>query len=406
VIPQSAIPFGPPGSLPDELSSTGELMGRSLGWGGGARCSIHRLALTDGGTGPAVPAAPGTWALGGVGRGRTVEVDLDEGEGNAKDREAAERQRVGPRWAAVPPPKRPVLFVNPRSGGGKAERTGLAQRARERAVEVVMLGGHRPLDELVEDAVAGGADVLGMAGGDGSLATVAAAASRLDLPFVCIPAGTRNHFARDVGVDPRDPIGALDAFGDAVERRIDTAEVNGRLFLNNVSLGIYGDAVRRAGYRDAKLRTLLETVDEVLGPGRATAEMQLVDDQGQEHSDPAIVLVSNNPYAFESGLPARGGRPVLDGGVLGVLVVDASPKPPNPPGRTWASRALEIRASGPLHVGLDGEAVDLQPPLSFRARARSLRVRVSARHAAAFRRTPLPLPGAPPSWPELSGSAS
>jgi diacylglycerol kinase family enzyme len=282
--------------------------------------------------------------------------------------------------------------VNPRSGGGKADRTGLAERARERGVEVVMLGGDRPLEELVEDAVAGGADALGMAGGDGSLATVAAAASRQDLPFVCVPAGTRNHFARDVGVDPRDVVGSLDGFGDAVERRIDTADVNGRLFLNNVSLGIYGDAIRQAGYRDAKLRTLLETVDEVLGPGGVADEMQLVDDQGQEYSDLAIVLVSNNPYGFESGQPTLAGRPVLDGGELGVLVVDARPKPPNPPGRVWASRALQIRASGPLHVGIDGESVELQPPLSFRVRPRSLRVRVSARHAAALRRTPLAPP--------------
>ena len=94
---------------------------------------------------------------------------------------------------------------------------------------------------------------------------------------MCVPAGTRNHFARDLGVDRHDVVGSLDAFTDGVERRIDVAEVNGRLFLNNVSLGIYGDAVRRPAYRDAKVRTLLETADEVLGPGAPVPELRLVD---------------------------------------------------------------------------------------------------------------------------------
>ena len=105
-----------------------------------------------------------------------------------------------------------------------------------------------------------------MAGGDGSLAAVAQAALAHDLPFVCIPAGTRNHFARDLGLDPADPIAALDALSDGVEGRIDVGEVNGRVFLNNVSLGIYAEAVRDAGYRDAKVRTLVETARGVLGP--------------------------------------------------------------------------------------------------------------------------------------------
>lgn len=115
----------------------------------------------------------------------------------------------------------------------------------------------------------------GDGGGDGSLAVVAAAAAAHDLPFICVPAGTRNHFALDVGVDRHDLPGALDAFSNAVERRIDTAEVNGRLFLNNVSLGVYGEAVQRPSYRDAKVRTLLETAQlhgapAALAPARSS----------------------------------------------------------------------------------------------------------------------------------------
>ncbi|MGZ4136824.1 MAG: diacylglycerol/lipid kinase family protein [Actinomycetota bacterium] len=178
-----------------------------------------------------------------------------------------------PAWQPSDPPRRPVLFVNPKSGGGKAARADVVDRARERGVEIVVLTDDADLSALIADAVARGADALGVAGGDGSLAPVAAAAAASGLPFVCVPAGTRNHFAADLGVDRRDLIGALDAFSDGVERRIDIATVNGRMFLNNVSLGVYGDAVRRPGYRDAKLRTLLSTTAEVLGraPRRATS---------------------------------------------------------------------------------------------------------------------------------------
>ena len=141
-----------------------------------------------------------------------------------------------------------------------------------------------------------------MAGGDGSLATVAAAAAERDLPFICLPAGTRNHFALDLGIVRHDLIGALDAFTEALERRIDMAEVNGRPFLNNVSLGIYGDAVQRSAYRDAKLRTMLDTVHEVLSSTAPTPELLVTDDLARRHTSPLVVLVSNNEYALDQPL--------------------------------------------------------------------------------------------------------
>ena len=104
-------------------------------------------------------------------------------------------------WRAVDPPRRPVLFVNPRSGGGRAAQAELVERARERGIDALVLGPHQDLAALVDEAVADGADALGVAGGDGSLAVVAAAARAHGLPFVCVPAGTRNHFALDLGVD-------------------------------------------------------------------------------------------------------------------------------------------------------------------------------------------------------------
>src|SRR5918998_1021989 len=163
-------------------------------------------------------------------------------------------------------PRRPVLFINPRSGGGKAERFGLADQARARGIEPVELGPDDDLATLVNAAADDGADALAMAGGDGSQAIVAAIAAERGLPYACIPAGTRNHFALDLGVDRNDVVGALEAFVDGGERVVDLAEVNGRVFVNNVSLGVYATAVQRDGYRGAKLRTLLNTVPEVAGP--------------------------------------------------------------------------------------------------------------------------------------------
>jgi diacylglycerol kinase family enzyme len=280
-------------------------------------------------------------------------------------------------WRPADPPERPILFANPKSGDGTAVRAALADRARERGIEVTVLEEGQSLSALVGEAVADGADALGMAGGDGSLAVVAAASHAHDLPFVCIPAGTRNHFALDLGVDVNDPVGALDAFTDGVERVIDMGRVNGRLFLNNVSLGIYGEAVRQPTYRDAKVRTIVETTREVLGPTAAAPELEVVDDLGHEHRHPALVLVSNNPYALDHPV-AHGGRPTLDSGRLGVVVL-GEPDPSRTPWRAWSATALEVHGPGPVHAGIDGEAVDLSPPLEFEIVPAALRVRISAR---------------------------
>jgi diacylglycerol kinase family enzyme len=283
-------------------------------------------------------------------------------------------------WRAVDPPRRPVLFVNLRSGGGKAARARLVDRARERSIDAHVLEPQQNMAARLANAVADGADALGVAGGDGSLAVVAAVARAHQLPFVCLPAGTRNHFALDLGVDREDLVGALDAFGDhGVERSIDVAEVNGRLFLNNVSLGIYGDAVQRASYRDAKVRTLLETTAEVLGPSRAAPELPVVDDLGHEHRHPAVVLVSNNPYALDRPI-APGTRPRLDGGKLGVVVLDQPHPSVDPPARVWTATHFWVNAAGSVHAGIDGEAVELDAPLAFVIRANALRVRISSHH--------------------------
>lgn len=277
-------------------------------------------------------------------------------------------------WVRAEAPRRPVLLVNPASGGGKADRARLAERAGERGIEPVVLKPGADLRALAESAASGGADALGMAGGDGSLSVVASVARDHGLPFVCVPAGTRNHFAHDLGVEPDDLVVALDAFGEAREGRIDLGEVNGRLFLNNVSLGIYGAAVQQETYRSAKARTLFQTAAAVLGPSAELPGVGLVDDRGVAHADPAVVLVSNNPYALET---TPGGRPALDSGRLGVLVLHRPGDPRQGPGREWTARSLRVTADQDVAAGVDGEAVRLTPPLDFTILPKALRVRRS-----------------------------
>jgi diacylglycerol kinase family enzyme len=281
-----------------------------------------------------------------------------------------------------------VLFFNPRSGGGKAERFALAQEAAERGIEPIELKPGDDLETLVRGAVARGADGLAMAGGDGSQAVVAAVAAECGLPYACVPAGTRNHFALDLGVDRDDVVGALDAFVDGGQRRVDLAEVNGRVFVNNVSLGLYAQAVQRAGYRDAKIRTLLDTVPDVLGPDSGVPDMRWKGPGGQEHRGGAAVLVSNNRYRLGRAV-GSGTRPRIDDGLLGITVV-GSPSgrgedgsSAQRPWREWTAPAFELDAEHPVPAGIDGETVVLDPPLHFRIRAGVLQVRVARQHPGA-----------------------
>jgi diacylglycerol kinase family enzyme len=296
--------------------------------------------------------------------------------------EAAFRRRV-----PLPPaarPEHPVLFYNPKSGGGKAERFSLDAEARARGIEPIELTLGADLRQLVRGAVARGADGLAMAGGDGSQAIVAEIASEHDLPYACIPAGTRNHFALDLGVDRDDVVGALDAFVDGGERRVDLGEVNGRVFVNNVSLGLYADAVQRPGYREAKLRTILDTIPEMLGPEGSGLDLAWSGPGGHEHHSGAAVLVSNNRYRLGTAV-GSGTRPRIDDGLLGITVASAPTgrgqgRLLQQPWREWSAPEFEVTAEHPVPAGIDGEAVTLDSPLRFRIRPGVLRVRIARQH--------------------------
>ena len=290
---------------------------------------------------------------------------------------------------AAPRAGHAVLIMNPWSGGGKVEKFELERLCRERGIEPIVLYKGSDLLALAEDAVARGADVIGMAGGDGSQALVASVASRHGIPMVVIPAGTRNHFALDLGMDRADVVGALDAYDDGVDRRIDLAEVNGRTFVNNASMGLYARIVQSQEYRDAKLRTAAETLPDLIGPAAVPLDLRFALPSGEQATSANLVLVSNNPYQL-SHLRGASTRPVLDTGRLGVVSVlvrgaadaekFAALEAAGQVGRfsgwnEWTATEFEVTSGGPVEVGVDGEALTMDPPLRFVIRPGALTVR-------------------------------
>jgi diacylglycerol kinase family enzyme len=297
--------------------------------------------------------------------------------------------RVRTDLAEVDPPKHPIMVWNPHSGGGKTLRLHLDQEARARGIAPIQLRLGDDLAGLVEAAVAAGADGLAAAGGDGTQAVVAAIAAAHDLPFACIPAGTRNHFALDLGVDRADVVGALDAFVRGRERCVDLAEINGRTFVNNVSLGLYGEAVQKPGYRDSKLRTILDTARHDLVEGQeGTSELRWKDPSDEEHVGADVILVSNNSYRL-GRLLGSGTRPCLNAGRLGVAVMalPASASPGRAPEARawyrWQTPRFTVDSVTDVRAGVDGEAVKLRAPLEFRSRPAALRVRIAPHHPGA-----------------------
>ncbi|MGW3097007.1 diacylglycerol/lipid kinase family protein [Streptomyces sp. NPDC001102] len=296
------------------------------------------------------------------------------------------RSPHGMRHRTARPFRRAVFIMNPRSGGGKVGQFGLVERAEALGARVILLDLDTAPDPaaLAREAVAEGADLLGAAGGDGTQALVASVAAEHGLPFVVVAAGTRNHFAMDLGLDRDDPSKSLDALTDGVELRVDLGEVGGLPFVNTASFGTYAQIVQSPEYRDAKAATALEQLPDLLTGDAAAPLTARTDDEVVEA--PQAVLVSNNPYARADPLGV-GRRPRLDAGSLGVIAVRVES----------AARAAELallgeRASGItsltsrrvviesddelIPVAVDGEALTLPSPVVCRVRPGALRVRV------------------------------
>jgi diacylglycerol kinase family enzyme len=241
----------------------------------------------------------------------------------------------------------------------------LERRAAARGIETHVLGPGEEAAALARDVEA---QSLGVAGGDGSLASVAAVALERDLPFVCVPYGTRNHFARDIGLDRDDPLAALAAFS-GLERRIDVGRVNGQLFLNNVALGLYAKLVHRREHHRSRRDAL----------ARLRALLLLLRERGREQDlslDGArlaatVVLVANN--AYELDLFNVGERERLDEGRLHLYVAHGW-RP-----QAWEERSgaeFTIESQTTLQAAMDGEPVELETPLSFTIEPGALRVLV------------------------------
>lgn len=289
----------------------------------------------------------------------------------------------------VPAARQGALIINPRSGNGKAAHVGLEEACRERGIEPVVLEAGSDLRQLAIAAIDRGADVIGMAGGDGSQALVASVAAERDVPMVVVPAGTRNHLAMDLGLDRDDVVGALDAYGEAVQRRMDLADVNGEVFVNNVSLGLYAAIVRSPEYRDAKVDTTMSALQDALAPGTPPFDLRYTEPHGARHDGAHLIQVSNNAYG--QTLDGLTSRTRLDAQELQVIALEfsddkgvaslirdfaAGHPERNPAYHAWTASTFEVTSGASVDMGLDGEARAMDPPLRFSIRDRQARVRL------------------------------
>jgi diacylglycerol kinase family enzyme len=284
------------------------------------------------------------------------------------------------------PPSRSFLVMNPRSGGGKVKKFAIDSKASALGANVKLIEGPGEVDvaALARQAVDDGADLLGVAGGDGTQALVAGIAAQHDLPFLVISAGTRNHFAMDLGLDRDRPDQGLEALTDGVELCLDLGDINGRTFVNNASFGAYAEIVQSPAYRDDKAGTTLQMLPELLS-GRRGPQLRVLIDGTLTIENPQAVLISNNPYEM-GDLAGMGRRIRIDGGVLGVLAVRVA-------NAGQAAKLVQGRHAGALYqgeahevvieadtptipVGIDGEAVEMATPVRCVIRPAALRVRV------------------------------
>jgi diacylglycerol kinase family enzyme len=309
----------------------------------------------------------------------------------------------------VPAPKRAFLIMNPRSGGGKVTKFQLKEKAEALGAEVALLEGPGVVDvaKLARQAVADGADLLGVAGGDGTQALVAGIAAEHDLPFLVISAGTRNHFAMDLGLDRDNPAAGLDALTDGVEQRIDLGIIGERTFVNNASFGAYAEIVESPAYRDDKTGTTLQMLPEILNGHKGANLTATAGDA--TITGPQALLVSNGPYELND-IAGLGRRARLDAGTLGVVAVtvnsalQAATLLRGARGQgltTLTAEEVVVNAEVPeIPVGIDGETVMMPTPVRCTIRPKVLRVRV-----------PRDRPGVPPpraalDWPKLRHLAS
>jgi diacylglycerol kinase family enzyme len=288
-----------------------------------------------------------------------------------------------PEHPAQPPARHPYLIMNPKSGDGKVGKFDLKRKAEALGAEVFLLAGpgHVDVAILARTAITEGADLLGVAGGDGTQALVAGIAAEHGLPFMVISAGTRNHFALDLGLDREDPSTCLAALSDAVELRIDLGVINGRTFVNNASFGAYAEVVETPAYRGDKLSITLDTLPDLLH-GHRGARLHAQAD-GTQLEAPQALLVSNNPYG-SGDIAGLSHRARLDRGILGVIGITVSGarqaagllRGRHATGlKLLTTQQITITADEPqVPVGVDGESILMSTPVTCTVSPGALRV--------------------------------
>jgi diacylglycerol kinase family enzyme len=309
-----------------------------------------------------------------------------------------------PEHPAQPPARRPYLIMNPKSGDGKVGKFDLKRKAEALGAEVFLLGGPEYIDvaAVARKAVTEGADLLGVAGGDGTQALVAGIAAEHGLPFVVISAGTRNHFALDLGLDREDPATCLAALSDGVELHVDLGVINDQTFVNNASFGAYAEVVETPAYRGDKLETTLNTLPDLLQGHRGA---HLHAQAGSTHLDaPQALLVSNNPYGT-GDIAGLSRRSRLDRGILGVVSVKVDSawqaagllRGRNATGlKVLTTEQIKITSDEPrIPVGVDGESILMPTPVTCTVSPGALRVWVPRD------RPGIPAPKPPVNWARL-----
>ena len=281
-----------------------------------------------------------------------------------------------------------VTLVNKESGTVEEVADALAAAGIEG--DVVAVAGEECAARAAEH-VKLGAQLVIAAGGDGTIGAVAGELAGSNAVLGILPCGTLNHFARDLGI-PFDLAEAAKVITAGTMRRVDIAEVNGRCFVNNASIGLYPlmvmdrDAQRERLGRSKRLAMLVASLRTM---ARFHARrLRLSADGGEARVDTPLLFVGNNDYRL--AIPGAGRRESLDGGELSIMVMRSK----SLPGFLAATgRALlgigrtddmvriddvrELKVDSPrrrLTVALDGETLHLAPPLTFRIRPKALRV--------------------------------
>lgn len=288
--------------------------------------------------------------------------------------------------------KKPYLIVNPKSGNGRAIKAGIPEKAASAGIEVKVTTKDDNIVELARNAAKNGADVLGVSGGDGTIGAVATIAIEYDLPLVVLPGGTRCHFARDIGLDPKLIGDALACFYGK-EQRIDVGNINGRIFLNNASLGLYADIIDNPEYREHKVATSRATLQKLLTKQKRYP-LIFTESQGKKHTEAVQILVGVNAYKTVN-LFELGHRDSLTGHTLQITAItqltDSLVKSLMKTAalnkdfvtenagavRQWNTKKFRVDAPGKkIVVGVDGEREEYKTPVTIEVMPGALRLMV------------------------------